>query len=169
MKTLAAALFLALLWQAAIAAENLVVPSDVYELIKARGCDQVADFFQRPAAEEPPYALVNEDWGKRQLAVWCTRDAGKPEEERDYTLVVIIDDKSNPLAKCPDEIRGIRHIGGLRFEQLSQPIGSYHFVDTGKKLPGAGLLKSRGIRSMYDGVGEYYACVDGRWAVHAVH
>ena len=169
MRIIIAILVLCCPFSNAFAGENLVVPIDVYDLIKARGCEQVADFYQRPSVEEPPYALINRDWGKKQIAVWCTSDGAKPEGDRSYTLLLSIDDPSHPLAKCTNEIRGIRHIGGLRFVNVARPANEYHFIGTAKRIPLKGALPTKAVRSIYDGVGEYYVCVGGKWAVRAVH
>ena len=152
-----------------MAGDNLIVPIEANALAKAHGCVQVADYFEsRPAAEDPPYALISGDFGKLQIAVWCTSDRASSNAERSYTLLFRIDDSTHPLAKCPAEIRGLRHIGGLRFIDVADDASGYYFLDTQKRIPVAGKLKTKGVASIYDGVGETYVCVEGRWASRAV-
>jgi hypothetical protein len=129
--------------QGVFGAENLVVPIEAFELAKAHGCNQVANFFaERPAAEDPPYALFAGDGGRLQIAVWCTTDSVKGEHL--YTLLLRIDDATNPLASCPPEIVGIRRIGGLRFINIAEDAKHYYFVGTQKRIPRTGLLRTKG-------------------------
>ena len=149
--------------------DNLVVPLEAQALAKAHGCDQVADFFDsRPAAEDPPYALIAGDGLKLQIAVWCTRDLSKPEGARTYTLLVRSDDTANPLAKCPGVIGDIKHIGGLRFVDIADEAKHYFFVDTQARVPLTGQLNTKGIVSSYDGLEERYVCVNSKWAYRAL-
>jgi hypothetical protein len=153
----------------AVAAENLVVPVEAFELAKAHGCSQVADFYsERPGIEDPPYALIAGDFGLFQIAVWCTTDMAQPENRRSYTLLFRIDDTRHPLAKCPGEIRGVKHIGGLRFLNISEPAKEYYFVGSRKPIAAAGTLRMRRIVSSYDGTSERYVCIDGKWAFRAL-
>jgi hypothetical protein len=152
----------------ATAKHGLVVPPDAYEMVKTHGCDQVSDFYDnRPGAEGPPYALINGDRGKKQIAVWCTREASKPEPKRTYLLLLRIDDIENPLSRCPNEIHGIQHIGGLRFIDIEADFSAFYYLETKKPVKKTGKLHTKGISSEYDGVGERYVCVDGRWAFSA--
>jgi hypothetical protein len=107
-------LFFALL-PAAVAAENLVVPRDIYEFIKSKKCEQVSDFFERPSVERPPYAVNVAPWGKWEIAAWCTNDMKKVHSDRTYSLLLRFNDDNHPLAKCPDRIDGEKFIGGLAF------------------------------------------------------
>ncbi len=153
---------------AATAGDNLIVPLEANELAKAHGCDQVADYFDtHPTAEDPPYALIAGDYGKLQIAVWCVKRRAKPQEQRSYTLLFRIDDTTHPLAKCPSELGGNQNIGGLRFIDVSDEVSRYYFVDTQKRIPGTGELRTKGVESIYDGVGERYVCIGGRWAFRA--
>lgn len=149
--------------------DNLVVPIEASALAKAHGCDQVADFFDnRPAVKDPPYALITSDGTKLQIAVWCTRDRAKPDGSRAYTLLIRSDDTASPLAKCPDAIDDVKHIGGLRFVDITDDAKDYFFVDTLKRVPLTGKLHTKGIVSSYDGLEERYVCVSGKWAFRAL-
>ena len=159
-----------LLLPSAAAGENLVVPRDVYEFIKSEGCEQVSDFFDdRVSAEYPPYAVRVLPWGKREIAVWCTKDTGKPHSEREYSLLLRFDDPTNPLAQCQKRIDGIKFIGGLTFKAIDEPADWYYFVRSTKKVTGKGRLSTTAIQSVYDGTGHYYVCVNGQWASRFLH
>lgn len=168
MDTAVAALALVMVTAPATAGDNLIVPIEANALAKAHGCEQVADYFEnRPAAEDPPYALISGDYRKLQIVVWCTIGRAKPDDDRSYKLLFQIDDPAHPLAKCPGEILGLTQIGGLRFIDVSDDASAYYFVDTGKRIPLTGKLVTKGVASFYDGVGENYVCVGGRWAFRA--
>jgi len=168
MKTWLSTLALCLVTSAGRAGDHLTVPREAFELTKAHGCEPIADFFDnRPAVEDPPYALVSGDMRKLQIAVWCTTDSSKPEGQRTYLLLLRVDDVSSPLAGCPSEVRRTRRIGGLRFVDISDDLKYYYYVDTGKQVASAGKLHTKGVESSYDGVGERYACIDGKWAFNA--
>lgn len=154
----------------AVAGQTLVVPSDVYELIKAEGCEQVSDFFaERPAVENPPYVVRHADGVKREAATWCTRDIAKEPHKRSYTLLLRFDDKEHPLSKCPAKIEGMRFIGGLSFIKVSEPAEWYVFHDTGKPIASKGKVESVAVSSIYDGTGDYFICVGNRWARRGLH
>jgi hypothetical protein len=165
---LGVSLFFALL-PAAVAAENLVVPRDIYEFIKSKNCEQVSDFFERPSVERPPYAVHVAPWGKWEIAVWCTNDMKKVHSDRTYSLLLRFNDDNHPLAKCPDRIDGEKFIGGLAFVDVDDPAESYHFLGTKKKVAAPGKVKTKAIESMYDGTGGYYVCINGKWAARFVH
>ncbi len=167
-RKIAVSLFSALL-PVAVAAENLVVPKDIHEFIKAKGCEQVSDFFERVSVERPPYAVHVAPRGKREVAVWCTKDMKKPHSDRTYSLLLRFDDDDHPLAKCPDRIDGEKFIGGLAFVDVDDPAESYYYVSTKKKVAERGKVKTKAVESMYDGTGGYYICVNGRWAARFVH
>ena len=154
---------------AAAAAENLVVPRDIYEFIKSKQCEQVSDFFERVSVERPPYAVHVAPWGKWEIAVWCTKDMKKVHSDRTYSLLLRFDDDGHPLAKCPDRIDGENFIGGLAFVDVDDPADSYYFLSTKKKVADRGRVKTKAIESMYDGTGGYYVCVNGKWAARFVH
>jgi len=166
---IAVCLFFALL-PAAVGAENLVVPRDIYEFIKSKGCEQVSDFFdERVSVERPPYAVHVAPWGKWEIAVWCTNDMKKTHSDRTYSLLLRFDDDNHPLAKCPNRIDGEKFIGGLAFVDVDDLAESYYFLSTKKRVAGRGKVRTKAIESMYDGTGGYYVCVDGKWATRFVH
>lgn len=170
MKTWALVMAVLVLPTAAVSAENLVVPRDLYEFIKSEGCEQISDFFNaRVSAEYPPYAVRVLPEGKREIAVWCTKDIKKPHAEREYSLLVRFDDPKNPLANCPKRIDGIKFIGGLTFTTVNEPVDWYYFVGSRKKVADEGHLSPKAIESVYDGTGDYYICVDGQWASRSFH
>src|SRR2546422_411610 len=145
---IAVCLFFALL-PAAVCAENLVVPRDIYEFIKSKGCEQVSDFFdERVSAERPPYAVHVAPWGKREIAVWCTNDMKKTHSDRTYSLLLQFDDDNHPLSKCPNRIDGEKFIGGLAFVDVDDPAESYYFLSTKKKVAGRGKVRTKAIESM---------------------
>jgi hypothetical protein len=152
------------------ATDNLVVPRDIYEFIKAGGCEQVSDFFSdRGSVEHPPYALRVLPWGEWDIAVWCTRDMRKQHFDREYSLLLRFDDPANPLSKCPRRIDGIKFIGGLTFATINEPAEWYYFIGTPTKVGGKRPFSTKAIKSIYDGTGHYYVCVDGKWAARDVH
>jgi hypothetical protein len=163
-------MFLLLSATVANAAENLVVPVDIYEIVKARGCNQVADFFRaRPSVEEPPYAVHVADLGDWEIAVWGICGARPNDRGKLHTLLLRFDDQTHPFAKCPDRIDGISFIGGLSFLEIDEPAEWYYFLDTRKKATLKGKLKTKAISSVYDGTGDYFVCIDGRWAARNIH
>jgi hypothetical protein len=105
MKARALAIALLLLPAAAVAAENLVVPRDLYELIKSEGCEQISDFFN-----------------------------DRVSAEREYSLLLRFDDSKNALAHCPKRIDGIKFIGGLTFTTVNEPANQYYFIGSRKKV-----------------------------------
>jgi hypothetical protein len=150
--------------------DRLVLPQEVFELTKVHGCEPIADYFDtRPRTEEedPPYALVSADMHKLQIAAWCAKDLSKPDGQRSYLLVLRVDDTSSPLAQCPSEIRGMKQIGGLRFVDISDDLKYYYYVGTSKRVTSVGKLHTKGVENSYDGVGERYACINGKWAFNA--
>jgi len=161
-------LFSALL-PATVAAENLVVPRDIYEFLKSKTCAQVSDFFERPSVERPSYVVHVAPGGKWEIAVWCTNDMRKDHSDRSYSLLLRFDDDNHPLAKCPDRIDGEKFIGGLAFVDVDDPAESYYFLGTKKKVADRGKVKTKAIESLYDGTGGYYVCVNGKWAARVVH
>jgi hypothetical protein len=150
-----------------LAGDNMVVPVDLYEYITKQGCEQVSDFYIRPAVENPPYVLKSLPYGEFEFAVWCTKDMKK--EDRTYSLLLNFDDTENPLVACPNRIDNVRHIGGLSFVDVDEPSKWYVYLDTREKVKLPGNIKTKAIRSIYDGVGEYYVCLGGRWAGKPVH
>ena len=149
-----------------------VIPPEASQLIEAKGCVPVSDYFTaRPNTqdEDAPYALVAGGAGKLQVAVWCADTLAKPDPQRTYSLLLRIDESSNPLSSCPREIDGIKYIGGLQFVDVSEDANWYRFLDTHKRIGSSDTLNSRGIMSTYDGVGAIYVCVGGRWAMRGLH
>ena len=154
----------------AAAAENLVGPRDIYEFIKSEGCEQVSDFFNgRDSVKRPSYVVRVLPWGKREIAVWCTKDMGKEHSEREYSLLLRLDDPTSPLSNCPKRIDGIKFIGGLTFANFNEPAEWYYFIGTEKKVGDKGYLATQSVQSIYDGLGHYYVCVNGKWAVRGLH
>jgi hypothetical protein len=95
----------------------------------AAGTSARPDFFDdRVSAEYPPYAVRTLPRGKRDIAVWCTKDLAKPHSEREYSLLVRVDDRKNPLAHCPKRIDGIKFIGGLTFRVVNESANWYSFI-----------------------------------------
>jgi len=135
----------------------MVIPKDLYEFVKSRGCGQVTDFYKRIAIERPPYAYDNSSY-----VVWCTKDLGTQDPQREYTLLIYV--KAPPFSKCPEKIEKWHPIGGLEFVEVSEPAEWYYFVDSKKQIPVKGTLSTKAIRSEYGGVGEYFVCVNGKWA-----
>jgi hypothetical protein len=162
MKLILAFIF-CLLPSVALASDNLVVPVDLYEYIQKQGCEQVSDFYNRPAVENPPYALKTLPYGEFEFAVWCTK-----KEVRKYSLLLNFDDKKNPLAACPNRIDNVGHIGGLSFVDVDEPSKRYRYLDTREQVKSPDNIKTKAILSIYDGVGEYYVCLGGRWAGKAI-
>jgi hypothetical protein len=149
--------------------EPLLVPIEAHELIGARGCSQVSDFFEhRPAVERPPFALESGDYGKLSVAVWCQAPAEKPRAAPAYDLLFRVDDPKSPFYQCPRAIAGIEQIGGLRFIDVSEAAASFFYVDDKRPIKKQGKLITKGVQSEYDGVAEIYICVDGRWAFQAL-
>jgi hypothetical protein len=148
---------------------HMAFPEEILALTKAHSCEVVSDYFdtRTSTGEDPPYA-VSVDAQKVQVAAWCTPDQSKPEDQRSYVLLVKIDDQSSPLAKCPTEVRGIKHVGGLRFVNISDDVKYYYYVESRKRVASGGVLHVKGLESMYDGVGERFACINGKWAFNAV-
>jgi hypothetical protein len=152
-----------------IADDNLVAPIEAYQLAKSHGCNVVSDYFEdRPAAENPPYALIAGDFGKLQIAVWCTAARETAEAQLSYALLLRIDDPANPLSPCPREIRGVTGIGGLSFVDVVEKAQSFYFFDNRAKVPMKGTLHTTGVLSSYDGLETYYICVDGRWVFRSL-
>src|SRR5882672_6012971 len=93
-------------WWLPVAAETMVIPKDLYEFVKSRGCGQVTDSYKRIAIERPPYAYDNSSY-----VVWCTKDLGTQDPQREYTLLIYV--KAPPFSKCPEKIEKWHPIGGL--------------------------------------------------------
>jgi hypothetical protein len=153
----------------AFAAEHLVAPIEAYELAKTHACSVVVDYFDdRPAAENPPYALVVGDYGKLQIAVWCTTASPTEQAQRPYTLLLRIDDASSPLSSCPRELRNVEGIGGLSFVEVSEKAESFYYFDNNAQVAKTGTIHTTGVLSSYDGLSTYYICVGGRWAFRSL-
>jgi hypothetical protein len=101
--------------------------------------------------------------------VWCVKNLAVPEYERSYTLLLRIDDKNDPLSKCPDQLSNIDYIGGLQFIEVNEPAAWYYFIDSKKQVASDGALKTTAISSIYDGTGAHYICVEGKWAERPIH
>jgi hypothetical protein len=156
-------IFVVLLTLPSARAENLVFPQDIRSLLVKNGCHQVTDFFEnRETAKLPPYVL-----NPGALAAWCTDDLNKIESDRSYTLIVEVDNKTNPLSNCTGKITGFSHIGELSFIDINEPAEWYYFVESRKRIPLTGKFRTKGIHSEYDGVGENFVCIAGKWAYRA--
>ncbi len=159
----AAWILVGLLTLSSTRAENLVYPQEIRSLLVKNGCHQITDFFEkREAAKRPPYTL-----NPSALVAWCTNDPKKIEADRSYSLIVKIDNKSNPLSHCTGKITGFSHIGELSFIDINEPAEWYFFVGSRNRISQTGKLQTIGIRSEYDGVGENFVCIAGKWAFRA--
>jgi len=43
----------------------------------------------------------------------------------------------------------------------------YYYVGTRERVAAVGKLHTKGLESSYDGTGERYACINGKWAFNA--
>ncbi len=156
---------LTLVCASAAADNNPVVPPEAAELTRAHRCTQLYDYFvDRPRAENPPYALVNGDFGRLDIAVWCSRPDHMASGRERYLLLVRIDEASSPLSKCPAEVSGIEQAGGLRFGRVHDEASGFFDVQSGRRVSLRGSLDTQGIYSFYDGAGEILVCIGGKWA-----
>lgn len=144
-------------------ANSMIVPVDLVEEIKAAGCAQIDDFYERrPRVLRPPYVYgLSGGQADFSAAVWCARDGGVG--SRGSLILIVMPEPVMPFSKCPREIPGPSP-GGLSIAPAEGALSEFWTVS---KPSGRGeasvALSGSLIRSEYDGVGADYYCHEGQW------
>src|SRR5438034_10721477 len=95
----------------ASAAENLVMPQQLVEKAREKGCEQITEFFKRPGIVGPPFAIWSaRDGSEGATAFWCQKGDGKAPE---YWLVVDNRAKESPFTSCASMIKTKNYPAGL--------------------------------------------------------
>ena len=146
-------------------AETLVMPEELVELARQKGCDQIEDFFKRPGLVNPPYVYGYLPGDERNSAAfWCRKKTGSSPS---YSLLFMFRDTRHELARCPDRIEWENPPGGLSVYRDKRALhhGFVGVRDPIKKLRGKIRLRNNAILSEYDGVSELFYCHKGEWFV----
>lgn len=143
--------------------ENLVMPSELYEVANQHQCEAVSDFFNdRSYGTDPPYVYGYLGGYKRDSAIfWCRL----MEDKKKYKLIVY--SKYPEYVKdfsCPYEIEAKYPVGLAIYENQTISLKEFHYIDDKKPvseatLKDATLIVSRGAES----TGITYLCYQGRW------
>lgn len=154
----------------AVYAEQLIIPRDLVEYGRAKGCEQILDFYDRPGVIKPPYVYGylpgrSED----SVVFWCQTGQGK---QRKFWLVV----KRNKMAKdydCMERINSPIYPGGLSIEHAGVTGGEFIYLSEWDKptrmIPETTQLPGHAIQSEYDGLGVMFYCYQGEWIIRVRH
>lgn len=145
-----------------LAAEPLVMPEDLVNLANEKGCRQIEDFYAVPGQIDPPYVYGWAPGAKEQsVAFWC-QPKNAATSAKPYLLVVKDDSKK---ASCPQTIEWHNHPRGLSvYTKHDLSLADFRYVKApDKKGPKGGRLDGSVLLSSYDGVEEYFYCLDGDW------
>lgn len=149
--------------------EVLIMPQDLVEKARERGCDQVADFYARPGPVYAPYVYgIVPGREDDSVAFWCQRRGG--DGRMNYILVLDLAFKREPLGDCPAMIETTNYPGALTMRKLRDlKLRNFVYVrDTSKRGPNIALTHPS-IISTYDGTGDAYYCHRGEWLVIFLH
>lgn len=149
--------------------ETLVMPQELVEHAQQNGCRQVADFFERPAMVNPPYAYGYLPGSPENSAVyWCEKGRQEPKDERTYVLMFMFKGERPAWARCPARIIEWRNYpAGLSFlRDRTLTLEHFESVEQPKRRGSKAVrLQHPAIRNEYDGLEEIFYCHDGRWFV----
>lgn len=145
--------------------EPLVLPQQLNEAAKARGCSQIEDFFRRPGMVEAPfvYGYLPGD-PQKSAAFWCTKGMGRTKQ---YMLVFLFTESDHELTKCPHAIETDEYPGGLSiFSDKRVTLDRFVYLkERGRGGPKGVRLKHNAIKSSYDGLSSIFYCLRGDWLV----
>jgi hypothetical protein len=158
------------LWVTSVYAEPLVMPRDLVEYARAKDCEQVLDFYDRPGAVRPPYVYGYLPGRPNRSAVfWCQTGQGA---DRKFWLVTKRD-RAIKDYDCPDIVEWPRYPGGLSIEHAGFAAGEFVYLsewDQPKRvIPRNIRLSGNGIQSEYDGLESLFYCYRGEWIVRMRH
>jgi hypothetical protein len=154
----------------AVWAEPLVMPRDLVEYGRAKGCEQVLDFYDRPGALGPPYIYgYLPGRPKSSVVFWC--QTGQT-ADRKFWLVV----KRDRVVKgydCAEKVEWPRHPGGLSIERAGVAGGEFIYLSEWEQpkrvVPSTVQLTGNAIQSEYDGLEATFYCYRGEWIVRMRH
>ena len=151
----------------ASAAENLVMPQQLVEKAREKGCEQITEFFRRPGIVGPPFAIWSaRDGSEGATAFWCQKGDSKTAE---YWLVVDNRAKQSPFTSCASMIKTKNYPGGLSIRIEKVRLDAFvNIKDPSSRGPSV-VPKSPTLVSEYDGTAELFHCYNGEWFVFLRH
>jgi hypothetical protein len=147
----------------------LVMPEELVQYAHKLDCDQVEDFFQGRSMINPPYAYGYLSGDRRDSAVfWCQKTIG---DQRQFYLIIMLQDGGHELAKCPRRIKWRNYPGGLEiFQDPRMSLDRFHYMDdSNRKVPQGVKATHNAIRSAAGGTQEIFYCYRGEWLVRMLH
>jgi|SRR5882672_8583201 len=147
-----------------------VMPKDLVDDAKARGCEQITDFFNTPGIYNSPYVSDVDDLSPEPgFAYWCRRPHSSGGSEFEYILVVRARGAFAAFAGCPDEVKSRNYPNGLSVKkEKGLNLSSFVFVNDpmrrGPKMPATKPM----IISAYE-TSETFYCHDGKWLIYVRH
>jgi hypothetical protein len=154
----------------AACAEPLVMPRDLVEYGRTKGCEQVSDFYDRPGSFGPPYVYGYLPGRPKNSAVfWC--QTGQTADRKFW--LVIKRDRAVTGYDCPDRIESPLQPGGLSIERLDAAGTEFIYLSEWRQpkrvLPNTVQLTGHAIQSEYDGLEAMFYCHQGEWIVRVRH
>lgn len=151
-------------------AEPPVMPRDLVEYGRSRGCEPVGDFYDRPGAFGPPYVYGYLPGRPKDSAVfWCQTGQGAG---RRFWLMVKRDTTITSHG-CADKVEWPYYPGGLSIERVGLASGEFVYLSewAGPKrvIPETAQLSGNAIQSEYDGVEFALSCYGREWIVRMRH
>lgn len=147
-----------------------VMPKDLVEDAKTRGCEQISDFFSTPGAYNPPYVVDVNEWGPDPgFAYWCRRPSSTGGSDFDYFLVVKAKGALASFAGCSDEVKSRNYPNGLMVKkEKGLSLSSFVYVNDptrrGPKLPATKPMIISALETS-----ESFYCHEGKWLVYVRH
>lgn len=139
--------------------QTLIIPRDLAELAERQGCHQYNEHYDRVGEIGPPYVYgVARVQGEQGAAFWCER------AKYDYALMFVTFGRRGP--EYAGEIRSMNRPGGLTVSRIEQDVsmeGIREIVDTEYDLPTDLRFEGLQLSSKYDGSGEFYLNISGKW------
>ena len=165
------ALFLSGIARVCIAGDaTYVMPKELVDDAKTRGCEQITDFFNTPGIYNPPYVADVDEFGPEPgFAYWCRRPPSAGVSDFDYFLVVKAKGALASFAGCRDEVKSRNYPNGLRVKkEKGLSLSSFAYVNDpkhrGPKVPATKPM----IISAYE-TSESFYCHGGKWLVYVRH
>jgi hypothetical protein len=144
--------------------DTLVMPRDLGDYAKAKGCLPLTHFFDRPGMVNAPFVYgVFAGEVEDSAAFWCkqAKSSDKP-----YLLLLKVA-QSKVADGCPEYIEWRNVPGGLTVEHRSKMnLQAFRYVSSPTRATPTTILdKTSVLVNSYDGLTDVFVCYKGKWLV----
>ena len=150
-------------------AQALLIPEELHEFAKEKGCSPIEDFYERPGMVGPPYVYGYLPGPQKESAgLWCQRGE---KDERTFYLLFMFESTQHELAKCPHKIEW-KHSYPRGLSVYNDPetdLEDFVYHNPPHQKGPKEKMMNNAILSEYDGVGTLSYCHKGEWLVRMRH